>query len=74
MDEMDETAQQAKHMFFEIDEVYKLVMNKMHEIYCEIVQIAAWFTCLFCRFIAKFECKYSRICVASLVRAQTLLY
>ena len=56
MDEMSEIVHQATYGFFGIDEVHKLVMDEMYEIG---------------RFIAKFEYEYSRICVASVVRAYT---
>ena len=69
MDEMYEIAQQAKSCFLGSMKCTKLVMNEMYEIYREIAQIAAWFSCLCCRFIAKFEYEYSRICVASVERA-----
>ena len=32
MDEMYEIVHQATHMFFGIDELYKLVMNELYEI------------------------------------------
>ena len=54
MDEMYEIVHQATYRFFEIGELYKLVMDEMYEI--------GWF-------IAKFEYEYSRICVVSVVRA-----
>ena len=57
MDEMFEIVHQATCRFFGIDEVYKLVMDEMYEI--------GWF-------ITKFEHEYSRICVVSVLRAQTL--
>ena len=51
---MYEIVHQAMYRFFGIDELYKLVMDEMYEIG---------------RFIAKFECEYSRICVVSVIRA-----
>ena len=54
MDEMYEIVHQATDRFFRIDELYKLVMDEIHEIG---------------QFIAKFEYEYSRICTASVVRA-----
>ena len=41
----------------------------MYKTCSKIAQIVALFSCLCCRFIAKFEYKYSRTCVASVVRA-----
>ena len=54
MDEMYEIVHQATNRFFRIDELYKLVMDEIHEIG---------------QFIAKFEYEYSKICTASVVRA-----
>ena len=62
MDEMYETVHQATYKFFGVDEMYKLVMDEMHE----IGWIWIFWTSL------KFEYEYSRICVVSVVRAQTL--
>ena len=62
MDEMYEIVHQAKYKFFGVDEMYKLVMDEMHE----IGWIWIFWTSL------KFEYEYSRICVVSVVRAQTL--
>ena len=46
MDSISKISEQAKHSFFEIDEVYKLVMDEMYN----IVQ-----------FIMNFEDEYSRV-------------
>ena len=54
MGEMYEIVCQATFRFFGIDKLYKLAMDKMYEIG---------------QFIAKFEYEYSRICIASVVRA-----
>ena len=62
MDEMYEIVHQAKYKFFGVDEMYKLVMDEMHE----IGWIWIFWTSL------KFEYEYSRICVVSVVRAQIL--
>ena len=62
MDEMYEIVDQATYRFFGIDEMYKLVMDEMYEI------VWLW---LFWNWL-KSECEYSRICVVSVVRAQTL--
>ena len=51
---MYEHFHQTTYRFLGIDEVYKLVINEMHETG---------------QFIEKFKHKYSRICVASAVRA-----
>ena len=59
MEEMYEIVHQPTYMFLGINEVYKLVMDEMYEI--------SWF-------IAKFEYEYSKICVVSVVRAQTLCW
>ena len=62
MDEMYEIVHQAKCKFFGVDEMYKLVMDEMHEI--------GWIL-IFWNWL-KFEYEYSRTCVVSAVRAQTL--
>ena len=61
MDEMYEIVHQATYRFFGIDEMYKLVIDEMYEIVLSIFW--NWL---------KFEYEYSRICVVSVVRAQTL--
>ena len=62
MDEMYEIVHQATYRFFGIDEMYKLVMDEMYEIFL------IW---VFWNWL-KFEYEYSRIYVVSVVRAQTL--
>ena len=62
MDEMYETVHQATYRFLGNDEMYKLVMHEMYEI--------GWMW-IFWNWL-KFEYEYSRICVVSVVRAQTL--
>ena len=62
MDEMDESVHQATYRFFGIDEMYKLVMDEMYKI--------GWIW-IFWNWL-KFEYEYSRICIVSTVRAQTL--
>ena len=62
MDEMYETVHQATYMIFEIDEMYKLMMDEIYEI--------GWIW-IFWNWL-KFECEYSRICTVSVVKAQTL--
>ena len=52
MDGMYEIVHQATYRIFGLDEVYKLVMDEVYEI--------GWF-------IVKFEYRYSRICIASVV-------
>ena len=54
MDEMYEIVHQVTYRVFGIGELYKLLMDEMYEIG---------------RFIAKFDCEYSRICSVSVVRA-----
>ena len=51
---MYEIVHQATYRFFEINEAYKFGIYVMYEIG---------------RFIAKFEYRYSRICLVSVVRA-----
>ena len=62
MDDKYEIVHQAMHRFFGVDEMYKLVMDEMYEI------VWIW---IFWNWL-KSEYEYSRICVASVVRAQTL--
>ena len=62
MDEMYEIVHEATYRFFGIDEMYKLVMNEMYEIFL------IW---VFWNWL-KFEYEYFRIYVVSVVRAQTL--
>ena len=57
MDEMYEIVHQATYRLLGIDEVYKLVMDEIHEIG---------------RPIAKFKYEYSGNCVVSVVKAKTL--
>ena len=57
MDEMYETVHQATCRLLGIDEVYKLVMDEMHEIG---------------RPFAKFQYEYSGNCVVSVVKGKTL--
>ena len=59
---MYEIVHQAAYKFFGIDEIYKLLKDEMYEI--------GWIW-IFWNWL-KFEYEYSRICVVSVVRAQTL--
>ena len=59
---MYEIVHQAAYRFFGIDKIYKLLKDEMYEIGL------IW---IFWNWL-KFEYEYSRICVASVVRAQTL--
>ena len=62
MDEMYEVFHQAMYRFFRIDEMYNLVIDEIYKI------VWIWISWNW----LKFEYEYSRICVVSVVRAQTL--
>ena len=62
MDEMCKIVCQATYRVFGVDEMYKLVMDEMYE------NVWIW---IFWNWL-KFEYEYSKICVVSVVRAQTL--